>query len=111
MSIGIFKTKNKVECATGTRVDKFGTDLGYGWIVNYRQLTSRTRYGTRECASGDIIEMILDFNKLTLSYTVNGDINNWGIAWKNIEQTSYRAVVSANQAGDGIQFLSYQESE
>ena len=120
MSIGIFKTKNKVKA--GCRVDKFRADDGYGWIINCQRTTTikgsrdagrgrrmprRARYGIRDCITGDIIEMILDLNQGNLSYVVNGE--DWGVAFANIEITSYRAAVSANRTDDGMELISYQQ--
>ena len=50
--------------------------------------------------------MILDLNNYTLSYTLNGE--NQGIAFKNIEQTEYRAAVTLYAANDKISLLSFE---
>ena len=65
-----------------------------------------SKYGERKCLSGDVIDMILDLEKLELSYIVNG--KNFGVAFTEIEKTEYRAVVSANVVDDAIEFVSYQ---
>lgn len=120
MTIGVSKTKAEID--RGTRVDNYFADDGYGWIVNYQRTTQnrnkdcgdtvfmgRPKYGIKDCESGDIIEMTLDLNDRTLYYSVNKE--NWGVAFSDIEMTSYRAVVSANKVNDSIELISYQQLE
>ena len=57
--------------------------------------------------NGDIIEMKLDLNKLTLEYKVNDEFN---AEFNDIENTSYRAVVTTPREGQGFTLLSYQDN-
>ena len=80
----------------------------YGWIVNYRRKIYGDKsewysYGKKECVTGDIVEMILDLNKMKLNYFRNGE--DYGRAYKNIEKTGYKAVISMNQT-DCIEIIS-----
>ena len=52
--------------------------------------------------------MILDLNKLELRYIVNE--KDYGVAFdkSQLEQTSYRAVVSAFTYGSTVKLLSYE---
>eukprot|EP01084_Bolivina_argentea_P166130 288505_1 len=58
-------------------------------------------YGV-ECKPDDIIEMIVDMNKLELKYQINGV--NYGKAF-DIQRTTYRAAVNLDIPGDTIQLL------
>ena len=49
--------------------------------------------------------MILDLNKYTLSYKCND--KDYGIAFQDIEQTTYRAAVGFYHQQDSIEFISY----
>merc|ERR1712048_731827 len=64
---------------------------GNNWT--YGPGASQTKYYVtgRKCKSGDIIEMICDFNKLTLRYKIND--KDCGIAFNNIQKCAYRAAV------------------
>ena len=108
MTLGIAKANIEIYC---DRVDNFKERDGYGWMMNCNTLTNWTSYtkGNKVCVSGDIIGMILNLNAMTLSYIVNDE--DWGVAYDDIEQTAYRAVVSANCKGDAIQFISYEQIE
>ena len=50
-------------------------------------------YGCKWKEEGDVIEMILDLDDYTLSFSVNGE--GFGVAFKNIMDTNYRLVLSA----------------
>ena len=66
-----------------------------------------TRYGER-CESGDVIEMILDFNAKMLSYKIN-DIFQ-GIAFRDIPSGQYKAALTLQtHSGCKITLLSHQE--
>ena len=83
----------------------------YGFYVNNKVLTAtdediRREYGDRYCKQGDVIEMILNLNKLQLSYKVNGE--DYGIAFNNISDTTYRAALCLHYSGDSVELLSYQ---
>ena len=108
MTIGVFKTKTDKSRVSACRVDNFSEEYGYGWLVNYQQISARwSRYGHRDCKAGDIIQMILNLNDWTLRYILNG--KDLGVAWNNIEKTTYKAVVSANNKDDSIEFVSYEK--
>ena len=72
-----------------------GTD---SWYLSHGGLAPR-------CVEGDVVEMILDLDALELKYAVN-DVE-YGVAFK-VENTSYRAVVSAYGDGDVLELLSYK---
>ena len=50
--------------------------------------------------------MILDLDKRQLRYIVNG--NDYGVAYENIEATSYRACISGYCRGNSYKLLCYQ---
>ena len=64
-----------------------------------------SKYGVR-CKNGDIIEMILNLNTLCLSYKINE--KNYGTAFKNIENTSYRAAITFFVNGEKVTLISYK---
>ena len=65
-------------------------------------------YGVR-CKKGDVIEMALDLHKLELRYNIKG--KDYGAAFQNIEQTSYRACVCGANIGASYKLLSYSTIE
>ena len=99
-SIGVWKVKYPIKITD--RVEAFSNRQGFGWIVNWKWSV----YTNKSCVTCDIVEMILDLNKLELRYKVNG--NELDAAFTDIEQTDYKAVISMNWTGDSIQFVSYQ---
>ena len=107
--IGVCKTKAKID--SDYRVDDLLSEDGYGWIINYQEITFiddeiSCEYGKQKCLTGDVIDMILDLDALQIRFIVNDE--DWGIAWKDIEKTEYTAVASANVEDDAIQLISYQ---
>ena len=46
-------------------------------------------YG-KTCINGDIIQMIVDLNQMTLSYKINGQAQ--GIAHKDVDKDTYRVL-------------------
>ena len=62
-------------------------------------------YG-RICEAGDLIEMKVDFHKLTLSYDINGKYQ--GIAF-DIDNVKYKAAISTWHNGACYQLVSYQQ--
>ena len=111
-AIGVWKTK-ATSMDEHIRVDDFDDNQGYGWTFNYQEITTvagsfsrHIRYGKRKCLTGDIIDMILDLEKLEIRFIVNEE--DWGVAFQNIEKTEYKAVVSANIELDAIELISYQ---
>ena len=73
--------------------------VGYGFAYNIGVLTdvktgsadTEMKYGVK-ARSGDIVEMHCDMNRLELSFRVNGI--DYGVAYKDIEKTEYRAAVN-----------------
>lgn len=59
------------------------------------------RYGQR-CGTGDVVEMMLNFETLELSFIING--TPYGCAFA-VEDTEYRAAVNLCQEGDSIQIM------
>ena len=97
IAIGIWKTKFEIEI---------------GWEVVNAPLGPHTKDQNeapsydKTCRQGDIVEMILDLDKLQLGYKVN-DID-YGILFDNIEKTKYVAVLSMFKKNDSIRLLSYR---
>eukprot|EP01084_Bolivina_argentea_P166138 288520_1 len=107
--IGIFKTRNKI--VLDTYFSRGGFDKGYTYISCDGRLGSETsgdwagnprHYGKFKPKEGDIIEMIVDFDSLELSYIVNGI--DFGVAFK-IEKTEYRAAIAMYYLADSITLL------
>ena len=88
---------------------------GYGYVFGVARKTNIDKrtydwgpsYGVT-CKSGDIVEMIVDFKELSLSYRVNG--NHQGVAFK-IDKTKYRAAVSMDMKGDMFTLLQYERKK
>ena len=85
-----------------------GGNRGYGYSVNTAKITdveygwpTASRYGVK-CRSGDVVEMVLNFYDLSLSFKVNG--TDYGEAHR-IKPDKYRAAVFMHQIGDEIQIL------
>ena len=74
---------------TNADVNEYGTDYGVSYYDN----------------SGGILEMKLDFNKLTLSYTIDG--TDYGKAF-DIPKGKYRAAVTLDTSKAVLSLLSYQ---
>ena len=93
--IGVWKTNHKIN--VNRRIsDRDNKGKCYGLMTGDRLLTwgdseKNRKYG-KACVTNDIIEMRLDLKKREIEFTLNGQ--SAGIAETNIEQTSYRAVVS-----------------
>ena len=104
--IGIAKTRTQLP--TEKPWMGIGGDYGYAF-AGPQSVTAEPKwrlYG-KCCNSGDIVEMILDLDERTVSYTING--KDYGIADDNIEQTEYRAGVTLYRTHDKITLLSYQK--
>ena len=110
VTIGVWKG-DKTDNTHRISADAFSQSRCYAYIVNHCICTPgdssgrRYGYGTKNCQSGDQIEMILDLNKHQLSYSVNDTA--LGIAFKDIQQTCYRAVLSIWKTGDAVELMSY----
>ena len=78
---------------------------------------SKTRNGTAEARhvsngykEGDIVQMVLDLNKRSISFVVNDENNSNAIAYENIpvgEHLIYRMVVCTFDKGDGVTLMAY----
>ena len=108
--IGIWKTKSGEPSISRWFTDKMNN--GYAYVIGDPRKTDPTnpgysggRYGI-QCNDGDIIEMELNFNKLSLCFKVNGI--NQGKAF-DVEDTSYRAAVSFYSVGEKYTFISYTQ--
>ena len=111
-SVGIFKTKYKT-IHTGA-FDKLTEDgripLGYavgftGLITKPNAFSNRSKKFDFEMKNGDMMAMILNMNKLTLSIEVND--KDYGKAF-DVEDTEYRAVVTVGNNHDKWKLISYQ---
>ena len=91
---------------------------GYAFISSIARLTDTSKAGwpcingqtdeeitkyAQPCAEGDIIEMHLELKQLTLSYKINGQ--DYGIAFKDIEQTEYKAAIWVGGEASAIKLL------
>eukprot|EP01083_Nonionella_stella_P245868 854214_1 len=65
---------------------------------------NETKYGAI-VKDGSIIDVILDCNKHTLKYTIDG--KDYGIAYEHIPQTAYCLAVTMSQKHDQIELMSY----
>ena len=105
--IGIWRSKGKMSPPLDTLFNL--DEQGYGYMVDagrrsmvYNQWD---RYGVK-CVSGDIVEMTLNFDDLSLSFKVNG--RDYGRS-HHIKAGEYRAAVFMMQLNQEIQFLGYQQ--
>ena len=60
------------------------------------------------CKEGDVVEIILDIDKLELRYKIPSNADEI-IAFEGIENTEYRAGIAMYNDGDAIQFISYSQ--
>ena len=117
---GIWKINKQItninELTDACFTDENGS--GYAFISSVAKLTDASVEGdycingetdgeltkyAQPCVAGDIIEMYLDLKQLTLSYKING--KDYGIAFKDIEQTEYRAAIWVGGEGSAIKLL------
>ena len=70
---------------------------------NYHYITEFGIYG-----EDDIIDMIIDFDDGTLEYIINDDDREYLNKSFDIDEGSYRAVISMKEMGDSIQLISYK---
>lgn len=109
--IGIWKTKYDKNLTHGLHG---GAAKGkyYGWWSDFQCTTAGDNkskpYSDRRVQSGDIVDMILDFNKSELSYNLNDKPQ--GIAFTNIEQCDYVVCISLYARTNEIKLLSYNSS-
>jgi hypothetical protein len=60
------------------------------------------------CKTGDIISMCLDFQHRTLSFVIND--TDYGVAFSEIEQTSYRAAIGLFYTNEAVRLLDYHHT-
>ena len=83
---------------------------GYGYVLSGGYLSNPERAGCSginygiKCKDNDIIEMIVNFESLTISFKINDE--DFGTAFK-IENTEYRAAVRLPTTGSQLTLLSY----
>ena len=111
MDIGIWKINSgeqKLAINTFFTRDKnsgYAFCVGFGTLVNPDDPNLNPgdlqKYG-KICQNGDIVEMILNLDDLTLKYIIND--TDYGVAY-NIEKTSYKAAIYMYGRGSCIQLL------
>lgn len=113
VSIGIWKVNGSFDPDIRLDNDKGNS---YSWVVNCKTKMNRgenvpwevsqdEKYGKENYGAGDVIDMILDFDKLEVRYAVNEE--DQGVAFNNIKQVTYTAAISMNNKSDGIEILEY----
>ena len=116
--IGIWKC-NKCQFVFENSFDSIGVDTGYCWCMSQGALVDPNSPGTRLKDYGstiteintnnnhnNIIQMILNFDQLTLSYIIKGV--DYGVAFDNIEQTEYKAAVTLASKDSKLTLKSYE---
>ena len=110
--IGVWKDKKWNKYGKNSLIlDGSSRHRAYGYMVTHKLLipgedSNRIlEWAEHKCKSGDILEMCLDLHRRELSYSVND--MSLGIAYQDIEQTSYRAAVSLWDRGDCVELLAY----
>ena len=110
-SIGVWKTESGEPLVENVLISNtnylYNNSTGYAISTNgFKMVSPLEEAFDDEIKSGDVIRMILDLNKLILTFKVNGQIKTEFI---NIENTSYRAVVSTEDFGQSFTLISYQD--
>ena len=107
LMIGLWRIqKDKSPPITNTHYNK-GREQGYGFHCSSGELICTdkgfgvsAKYGVR--VTHAIVDMIVDFNKLSLSFKIDG--KDYGKAF-DIKKNKYRAVIFFDHAGDFVQIL------
>ena len=105
--IGIWKIESEKEPPTETYFTHRGDNAAYAFNVDYAKLVNKRGsghgrdYGIK-CKDGDIIDMYLDMNNLTLSFAINN--KHYGKAF-DIEDTPYRLAVMMQDINNSITML------
>ena len=107
--IGVFKAQHKPKWNQDIGSGTYYTGKCYAWSIfsankGPGDSGDWDKFGEK-IKIGDIIEMTLDLNKFELKYNIKG--KDYGAAFKNIEQTSYRAIVGGEHGGVSYELLSY----
>ena len=93
ITIGVWKTKYAV-VTNQALYSSIHKSKCYGYITTFAEATHgdgmNAQHGEK-CKEGDIVDMILDLERLEIRYSVND--KDLGVAFKEIEQTEYRAAV------------------
>ena len=113
-TIGIWKANTEINdeyplCCVFTSNEDWAM-CGYGYAFNCARISDAkdgicyagNKYGVT-AKIADIVEMHCDMDNLELRFSVNGI--DQGVAFKNIEQTKYRAAVNLCEKGDMITLL------
>ena len=113
--MGVWKVQNgdptTNQCFTDTEHGSYAFISSYGRLTDSSDLgnyvingesDTEAKYGIA-CKQGDIIEMHLDLEQFTIQYVINN--KDYGFAFKNIENTKYRAAVCVDCDGNGIKLL------
>ena len=116
LSIGAWKAKYILDRNTflfGDRRSKKGEgkvyawNIGQGFTTNGEEDSYNRNYAKgRRSIEGDIIEMVLDLNKLEIRFILND--KDQGVAFEDIEKTDYKAAVDIWKGTDTIQLLSFE---
>ena len=101
--IGIWRMQKDKTPPTDEYFTK-GKEQGYAYYLKgYKTTIERgdcgDKYGIK-CKNGDIIQMILDLDKLALSFKVNGV--DYGVAFNNIKQAKYKAAIWLYHEHDSV---------
>eukprot|EP01084_Bolivina_argentea_P147055 257347_1 len=123
--LGIWKIKSENKPPVHTYFTHNGDKGAYAFVTDSARLVSRCggtyrkiqpidinnrtdiyenrtiEYGI-QCKTGDIIDMYLDLNELSLSFAINN--HDYGTAFE-IENTAYRMAVNMQQKGDSLRIL------
>ena len=105
LNFGIWKTNSATKPDTVHRFFR-DKDSGYAFEAKRGKLMDPSYFDYVElesyakcCNNGDVVEMILNLEDYTLSFKVN-DID-YGVAFKDIEKTEYRAAIFIYAYGYG----------
>ena len=105
LDIGIWKTRFKKKITnswfnSGANAYVFSFNQGILW--DKKEQLNWKKYGIK-VKSGYTINMILDIDKRTLSFNIND--KDYGVAFDNIEVTSYTAAINCYSKGTHIELL------
>ena len=107
IDIGIFKeecdSKRCIDSYPGKQANEAYMFSTSGHVNTYNEANAWYKQYGKKCKSGDIIDMVLDFDDLSLSFSIND--KSYGKAHENIEITQYRAAVYLYTANHKIELL------
>ena len=106
-TLGIWKTRFGEPppniCFSLTKDDCcYGFAYSLGELLEGDGCPAETQYGVM-VKSVDVVEMHCDMDKLELSYIINGV--DYGVAYRDIEQTEYRVAANLYNIGDTVTIL------